>query len=733
MKKGSKIILTIGSCLFVFMLSSLLMMSQTLQNPELFDRYYYSLLVFNALGLITLVALILINLKRLIRQLKNHVIGSRMTVRMVIIFSVLSVTPVLIVYSFSLDFLHRGIDSWFDLRVEQALDDSLELSRLALDVRMRELLNTTEKVADELSETTDAELPFDIDHIRERINATELTLLTKKGGIIASSSDDIKSLVPDAPGETILLQLSQSKSYIGLDVIKNTELLIRAVANLPAMDLDKETRIVQALFPISERINQLTENVQSSYIEYKELSYLREQLKISFIIILTLVLLFSVFSAVWAAFYSARKLAAPVKNLAEGTRAIADGDYSTRLPVPSNDELGFLVASFNDMTDKISQARDTAKQSQHEAESQRTYLETILSRLSSGVMVINKDGYIEKVNISAAQILQLNVENIEHKNISFLKEEHLNLSDFFESISHNIEERLDDWREQLSLSDQTGIQNLIINGAALTESDGSPSGHVIVFDEITALIKGQRDAAWSEMARRLAHEIKNPLTPIQLAAERLRHKYLTKMDAADADMLDRMTNTIIQQVETMKDMVNDFSDYARSPEYNPEEIKIEHLIQQGLDLFTYAEEINKIETEIEINLPTIIGDEKKLRQVFNNLLTNAIDANSANNDNYLKVSAKKVDIDGNDMLEIRIIDSGMGIDASVANNLFEPYITSKQKGTGLGLAIVKKIIDEHSGKVWLENNKEQNGACAVIQFPVNSALKHNLNLDSTHE
>ncbi len=718
MKKGGKIILLIGSCLFIFMLASLLMMSQSLQNPDLFDRYYSALLVFNALGLISLVTLILINLKRLIRQLKNHVIGSRMTIRMVMIFSLLSVTPVLIVYSFSLDFLHRGIDSWFDLRVEQALDDSLELSRLALDVRMRELLNTTEKVAEELSETTDAELPFDIDHIRERINATELTLLTKKGGIIASSSDDIKSLVPAIPDESVLLQLSQSKSYIGLDVIKNTNLLIRAAANLPTVDFDKEARIVQALYPISERINKLADNVQSSYIEYKELSYLREQLKISFIIILTLVLLFSIFSAVWAAFYSARQLAAPVKNLAEGTRAIAEGDYSTRLPVPSNDELGFLVASFNDMTNKISQARDTAKQSQQEAESQRTYLETVLSRLSSGVMVFNKEGNLEKSNISAAQILQLDIKALEHKNISSLTREHSGLHDFFECISLNIEERHDDWREQITLSDKTGNQILIINGATLTDVDGLISGHVIVFDEITALIQGQRDAAWSEMARRLAHEIKNPLTPIQLAAERLRHKYLDKMDSADADMLDRMTNTIIQQVETMKDMVNDFSDYARSPEFNPEEIRIEHLIQQGLDLFTNTDDGNKIETEIDTNLPVIIGDEKKLRQVFNNLLTNAIDANTANDDNYLKISAKKLNTDGNEMLEIRIIDSGSGIDEMVINNIFEPYITTKQKGTGLGLAIVKKIIDEHSGSVWMENNKDQKGACAVIRLPI---------------
>lgn len=722
MKRGGKIILLIGSCLFIFMLASLLMMSQTLQNSELFDRYYSLLLVFNVSGLICLVVLILINLKRLRRQLKNHVIGSRMTVRMVMIFSLLSVTPVLIVYYFSLDFLHRGIDSWFDLRVEQALDDSLELSRLAIDVRMRELLNTTEKIAEELSETSDAELPFDIDQIRERINANELTLLTRNGAIIASSSSDTKSLVPNMPGETISLQLLQGNSYIGLDLIKNTGLLIRAVANLPTFEIEKEARIVQALYPISERMNQLADSVQSSFIEYKELSYLREQLKVSFIIILTLVLLFSVFSAVWAAFYSARNLSAPVKSLAEGTRAIAEGNYSTRLPVPGNDELGFLVASFNDMTDKISHARDTAKQSQKEAESQRSYLETVLSRLSSGVMVFNKDGNLEKSNISAAQILQLETETISHENINSLTKDYPGLTDFFECISSNIKEQLDDWREQITLSDKTGDQILMINGATLTGLDGSTSGHVIVFDEITALIQGQRDAAWSEMARRLAHEIKNPLTPIQLAAERLRHKYLSSMDSSDAEMLDRMTNTIIQQVETMKDMVNSFSDYGRSPEFNPEEIKIERLIQEGLDLFSNMNYGNQIVTDIETDLPAIIGDEKKLRQVFNNLLTNAVDANALGDESYLKISAKKINVDGNGMVEIRIMDKGPGIDTIVVNKVFEPYITTKHKGTGLGLAIVKRIIDEHSGTVWLENNKEQNGACAVIRLPVNISL-----------
>tara|TARA_B100001758_G_scaffold70885_1_gene59726 strand:- start:9943 stop:12108 length:2166 start_codon:yes stop_codon:yes gene_type:complete len=717
-KKGKRLITFIGICLFIFMLTSLLMMSKTLQNSELFDRFYLSLLLLNALGLICLSTLIILNLKRLIRQLRNRVIGSRMTVRIVLLFSLLSVTPVLIVYYFSLDFLHRGIDSWFDLKVENALDDSLELSRLALDVRMRELLNTTEKIAEEISDIDRDELPFYIDQIRERISANELTLLTRKGVIVVSSSSDTKSLVPDIPEETILLQLIQNKSYIGLDLIKNKGLLIRSISNIPTLGINDNEKIIQALFPISERMNQLAANVQTSFIEYKELSYLREQLKFSFIIILTLVLLFSVFCAVWAAFYSARTLSAPIKNLAEGTRAIAKGDYNTKLPIPSNDELGFLVSSFNEMTNKISQARDNVKKSQRVAESQQIYLETILSQLSSGVIVFNNIGEIEKSNISAAQILQLEKSVLNKKNLEELINEFPNLLNFFECISNNIKDKINDWREQITLSEKTGNQILMLNGSTLTNTDNKITKYIIVFDEITALIQGQRDAAWSEVARRLAHEIKNPLTPIQLAAERLRNKYLENPESNNTEMLDRMTNTIIHQVETMKDMVNDFSEYAQSEKFKEEKIEISVLLQEGIDLFSNINSDNKIEIDIEKNLPKIHGDEKKLRRVINNLLANAVDANEIGKNNLLKVSAKTVNIEDNEEIEIRIIDSGPGIDPSVEKNLLEPYITTKEKGTGLGLAIVKKIIDEHSGTFWLENNKDKIGACAVIKLPL---------------
>ena len=721
-KRGPKAVLCIGAALFIFMLAALLLMSRSLQNSALFDRYYAGLLLFNAAGLVSLLILIGLNIKRLIRQFRARVAGSRMTLRMLLLFSALSVTPVLIVYYFSLDFLHRGIDSWFDLRVEEALDDSLELSRLALDVRMRELLKTTEQTADELADIEPAGVVFEIDKTRARINADELTLMARNGAVIASSASDTGSLAPDSPGETVLLQLLQSGTYINLDLVRNRGLLIRAVVSLPAADIGQEPRLLQALFPISERMNQLAGSVQSAYIDYKELSYLREQLKISFIIILTLVLLFSILSAVWAAFYSAGKLAAPVKDLASGARAVAGGDYTIRLPVPGHDELGFLVASFNDMTDKIAAANHSAKESQRRAEAQRAYLETVLSCLTAGVMVFNRDGQLARANIAAAEILEADLTG--RDNLDSLAAKYPRLAPLLKCISNNVEEGMDDWREQITLPDRAGGQILMINGATLTGPGGAGRGHVIVLDEITALVKGQRDAARSEIARRLVHEIKNPLTPIQLAAERLRHKYLAAMDKKNAATLDRMTNTIVQQVATMQTLVNNFSEYARAPEFNPVEIRIEGLLREALDLFGNLDSGNRISTRIEADLPAITGDEGKLRQVFNNLLSNAVEANRINHDNALTVSAGRINIDGRAMIEIRIKDHGPGLDAGPAGEIFAPYVTGKPAGTGLGLAIVKRIIAEHKGQVWLENNPAGPGATAVIRLVAHKATQY---------
>lgn len=719
MSPGGRIILLAGALLFLFMLASLLMMSDALQNSQRFGDYYALLLAFNSVGLLVLIILIGINLRNLLVQVRNRVPGIRMTVRMVTMFSVLAVTPVLIVYYFSLDFLHRGIDNWFDLRVEQALDDSLELSRLALELRMKEILKQTKQIADGLGEITNAAIPFEIDDYRLRSGAQELTVMTRQGAFIASSAGDTSSLVPDRPDERILFQVQQGDSYIGLDSVGNSGLTLRTVVNLPQLGAEPEPRIIQALFPFSERVNALADNVEGAFTKYRELSYLREQLKFSFVVVLTLVLLFSVFSAVWAAFYSARRLASPIRDLAQGTQSVAAGDYSTQLPVPGNDELGFLVASFNEMTRKIASATDAAHHSQQEAETQRAYLETVLSRLSSGVLVLDQEKHLRTANISSGQILGVDIAVLRENRLDRIQARYPYLAPLLQAIASRIEEGSDDWREQITLFGTSGRQMLICRGASLAPP-GEPGTavHVIVFDDITTLLQAQKNAAWSEMARRLAHEIKNPLTPIQLAAERLRHKYLHALGPEQADTLDRLTNTIIQQVETMKDMVNTFSDYARPPVTAPEFVNVNDLVQEVVDLFGNLDSNAEIQLNLADNLPLTKADPGRIRQVLNNLVNNAFDASAGEDKVRLSVATSHVSEAGVDFIEIRVRDSGHGISEDIIASIFDPYVTTKLKGTGLGLAIVKKIIDEHHGLVWMENNRDGRGACAVIRLPV---------------
>src|SRR3990172_10332804 len=417
MKYSGRLLLITGLALFVFMLASLLMMSDALQNSDRFGEAYSALLAFNTIGLLTLAFLIAMNLRQLIRQARQKVAGVKLTIRMVTIFTILSVTPVLILYYFSLDFLHRGIDSWFDLRVEQSLDDSLELSQIAFDLRKKDLSIQTTQIAKEFAGLNDAVIPFEIDDYRMKSGAEELTLMSRQGSIIASSVSDMSRLVPDRPNDTILFQVQQGNNYIGLDTISGEGLSVRVVVNLPRGEIENEKRILQALFPIPERMNTIADQVQTSYVKYKELSYLREQLQRSFALVLTLVLLFSIFSIVWAAFYSAGRLVAPIRDLASGTQSVAEGNYNTQLPIRGNDELGFLVASFNEMTRRIRLARDEVRLSQQEMEAQRTYLEAVLVRLSSGVLVMDQQKRIRTANISCGQILSVATNKLMGKSL----------------------------------------------------------------------------------------------------------------------------------------------------------------------------------------------------------------------------------------------------------------------------------------------------------------------------
>lgn len=715
---AGRLILLTGVLLFACMLTSLVILSKALQNPAQFDEFYTGLLIFNTLGLLALVILIGLNIRSLINQARERIAGARLTVRMVTMFAILSVTPVLILYYFSLDFLYRGIDSWFDLRVEQALDDSLELSRLGLEERMKELLRQSEEMAEEIARTPDASIPLEVDRLRTRSGADELTVITRQGIIIGSSSANPDNLVPESPDDSVLFQVLQGNSYIGMDAIRNAGLSFRVVVNLPSYAFGVGPRILHALYPVTERVNELAQSVQSAFTQYEELSYLREQLKLSFVLILTMVFLFSMFSAVWAAFYSARKLVAPIRDLAEGTKSVAEGDYHTRLRVPGNDELGFLVASFNDMTSKIASARDAAKLSQDEAETQQKYLEAVLERLSSGVLVLDSGNSLRTVNISGGRILGLDISEITGHPFGRVCERYKHLEQLHSTIRSHAGGGDKVWDRQVILFGASGRQVLMCRGTSVVPAREKAAVHIIVFDDITALLQGQRDAAWGEMARRLAHEIKNPLTPIQLAAERLRHKYLRSSPPDRADTLDRLTTTIINQVETMKGMVNAFSDYARAPATAPRAVDLNRLLEEVADLYRDMDAGVTIKLNLTEAQSVISADPERLRQVFNNVIKNALDARREGKDLLLSVSTAHISQPAMDYMEIRIRDTGSGVNEDIMATVFEPYVTTKQKGTGLGLAIVKKIVEEHGGLVMIRNNADEPGACVIIRLPV---------------
>ncbi|MGB5180070.1 MAG: ATP-binding protein [Gammaproteobacteria bacterium] len=691
--------------LFALLLVSLSLLSDATHNSERFGQMYSMLLLINAAGLVFLASLVIVNIIGLIRQQRMKVPGARMTSRLVVMFVVLTVVPVSIVYYFSLQFLQRGIDSWFDVRIEQGLDDALELSHAALDVRLADILNLTVRMAEDLSDAAPATLSLTLYDHRVRSGAAELTLIGGDGRIVASSSSDITDIIPDQPAGEMMMLMRNRKHYIGLDPLGDSGLYARALVPVLSSRSDSEVYTLQALYEVSERFSLLADSVQSAYTRYKELAYLRIPLKFSYSLTLSIVLVLSLLAAIWAAFHSARRLVAPVRDLAEATHAVADGDYSKRLSVASDDELGFLVRSFNDMTRRLARSREQTIRGQQQIEGQRAYLEAVLANLSSGVISMSADSVVRAINRTASKSLGIEARQFLGREMSFLAVEHAFLGPFVDAVNRHRSQGDKSWEEEIALLGASGHQVLMCRGTVLGGKGRRAGGLVIVFDDVTTLIQAQRDAAWGEVARRLAHEIKNPLTPIQLSAERIRRRYLARMDAEEAELLDRATHTIVNQVDAMKKMVNAFSEYARAPNLNMAVMNFNQLVQEVLDLYRSNDLKVEVIERLNAGNDTIEGDAGRLRQLLHNLIKNALEAAKGRPDARVTVSTCGVDGVNNNQIELCVEDNGPGFKPDVLENIFEPYVSTKPKGSGLGLAIVKKIVEEHGGAISAESGK----------------------------
>jgi nitrogen fixation/metabolism regulation signal transduction histidine kinase len=712
--------------LFGLLMASLYLLADATRSETSFEELHYWLFPFNVLLLAVFLLLIIVNVYRLGMQVLRRQPGSRLTLRLLLMFVLLAMVPVGIVYTFSMWLIQEGVDSWFDADVEQALQDSVDLSRSSLDLHMRQLRKQTEPMVRELSRTTSFDAPLVINDLLRRSGAAEIVLFSRSGNIIAYGGEVGAAVVPKLPGETVMRLVSEGETYVGLDPVKDSGLHVRLVFPVNTFGVTTQTRMVQVLYPISDRISDLALSVQEGFGKYNELVYLRTPLKQNFALIITLVLLLGILFAVWAAFYSARRLVEPIKDLAQGTKAVAEGEYHKKIPVERNDDLGMLVASFNQMTGRLSLARDKAKLSQRLIDSQRNYLQTILENLSSGVISLDHSLVIKTANVTASQILNTDINEYVGRDVAQLSMGHENLKSFCDQVIPMLQGSDQKWQTEVKLIGGTQgnkfqSKTLMCRGVMLPE-DQEQGGYALVFDDITQLISAQRDSAWGEVARRLAHEIKNPLTPIQLSAERLRRKILPELDQHERSILDRATTTIVQQVESMKEMVNDFADYARVPQIEKTPLDLNKLIYEVVELYKN----NAHDFEVVISLDEypslILGDNTRLRQLMHNLIKNAFEAMLDKPKDHAKVSitTRCFEISGIPFVSLVVVDDGPGFPNDLLERLFEPYVTTKNTGNGLGLAIVKKIVEEHGGTIRAENATDK-GARIKIRIPLSIA------------
>ncbi len=705
----------------VFGISAFLLLAKSVQNSGEFARLQWWIVVLNACAALVLTVLVVRKLWRLVRDYRAHVPGSRLTARTVGIFGALVIAPLLIVYFSSLEFLNRGIDSWFTVEVKQGLNDAVVLSRAALELRMREYSQRTQALARELAAAAPAAVQTRLDAERRAGDALEIALFGARGRIVAASLENPLEALPAQPPPDLVRQVAQHLPYVSLEPQAGGRYLIRTGAPLAESAASHDPRFVVSIYPVPAQLAALSEAVQGTYSQYGNLAAMREPLKYSFSLTLTLVLLLAMLAAIYGAIFSAQRLVRPVQDLIEGTRAVGKGDFATRLRLPSRDEMGFLVHSFNDMTKRLRRARAEAQHSQEAVERERERLAIILARLSTGVLAIDRHMTVRMANQAAGAILGTELASATGRPLPELAAGNERLGQFVGALAVRFAAGREEWREQLDLDGTTGRRTLMCACTPLPGEDRD-MGFVIVFDDITALLAAQRDAAWGEVARRLAHEIKNPLTPIQLSAERLRRRLLTGMSERDAEILERGTRTIVQQVETMQQMVNAFSEYARAPEMQVTRFSLNQLVTEVADLYRSQAPRTRIRLDLDPRLEGIEADRSRVRQILNNLVTNALEALEGVAQPVLEIATRLDSTDESEYASVTVCDNGPGFQRELLGRVFDPYVTSKPKGTGLGLAIVKKIVEEHGGRIDADNRPE-GGARVRVVLPVTDSTR----------
>ncbi|MEC5398496.1 sensor histidine kinase [Uliginosibacterium sp. H1] len=680
-------------------------------NTSLFARHYPWLLGANVLIGLSMATLVGLQFRRLLAEYRQRQFGSRLKLKLIGMFVVLAVLPGTVIYGVSVQFAVRAIESWYNVQADDALQDSLNLGRAALDALLEQLSDRSREVALELGDADHAPTVPTLLRARDRLDADTVTVFTATGRVVASAGETTSGLLPPVPQGAELRRARQSTGLRVVDAEAGS-LNLRVVLPIPNRTLTADPLLLQVTSRVPDALARSAEAIQTLHQNYQELLLARQGLKRIYLVTLTLALLLAMFAAVAVAVIFARALSAPLSILAEGTQAVASGDFSPRQALPARDELGVLTQSFNRMTQQLQDARALAEKNRSAVDAARAYLESVLTSLSSGVLAFSSEGQLRAANRGAVAALQDELSGFEGIALADWPRH----QSFRDAVLRGFAEHEEDWQGQVEIDRGEGrMQTLLLHGSRLPEAGGG--GFVLVFDDVSQLISAQRTAAWGEVARRLAHEIKNPLTPIQLAAERLEHKLAGQLGDEARAMLSRSIQTIVNQVEAMKNLVNSFRDYARLPPPSLAELDLNALIREVLVLYESAQA--SIRVELADGLPHINCDASQLRQLIHNLLQNAQDATAERGSDALITLATRYD---GRRVELTVRDNGSGFPAAILARAFEPYVTSKPRGSGLGLAIVRKIVEDHRGEIHIAN-REGGGAEVRVRLRLAEAQK----------
>ncbi|HEY3635795.1 MAG TPA: ATP-binding protein [Caldimonas sp.] len=687
-------------------------------NPALYERHYVWLFWVNVALASTLVAVIVVAGVRMLWRVSRGRFGSRLLLKLAAIFALVGILPGVLIYAVSYQFVSRSIESWFDVKVEGALNAGLNLGRGTIDTIVADLATKTRLAAERLGESPASAELLSLERLREQLSAKEVSVVGSAGQTLLAAASATSGLMPERIPLQMLRQartqrvVSQAEGLDEETTPQGANARVRAVALIPSSNvtLGEQERFLVVTQPIARALAANALAVTSAYGEYQQRALARSGLRKMYIGTLTLALVLAVFGALLLAIALSNQLAQPLLLLAEGVAQVARGDFSSKAVFRSHDELGGLTRSFAQMTEQLSEARELVHKSVVQVEGARANLQTILDNLTAGVIVFDRSGAIDTVNPGATRILRLPLSAYRGCRL----DEVAGLGGFAQVVWQRFElhaespeagER-DHWQDsfELQIGGSGGRERdsitLLVRGAAMPQG-----ARLMVFDDITELVSAQRVEAWSEVARRLAHEIKNPLTPIQLSAERLQLKLAPKLDGQDQSMLERSVTTIVNQVQAMKALVNEFRDYARLPASTLDALDVNALVREVLLLYGAAQESHRLSAELAEPLPEIVGDGTQLRQVIHNLVQNALDAVAEQADGRVRIVTEAARNESGSVRAVRLIvvDNGPGFSEKVLKRAFEPYVTTKKKGTGLGLAVVKKIADEHGARIRIAN------------------------------